>query len=372
MNRMVIANLVHRPVRSIISVLAIAVEVTLILLIVGLCIGMLNDTKDRQKGIGFDVMVLPPGSSIFTGMTGAPVSVKVADKLRQVPHVEVATPIVMQMITTGRLEVLDGVVLDPASPNDFDRMGRAFHYLQGGPFQGPYDMIVDDLFASQRNAKVGGTFEVMNQKFRICGIVEHGKGARRFVPMATLQDMIGANGKASIFYVKVDDDRNVDQVVAAIKAIPGMEQYAVRSVGEYTSMMTVENMPGLNQFIDVVIGVSIIIGFIVIFQAMYTAVMERTREIGILKSLGASRLYIANVVMRETFLLSLGGFACGVAFSAVARLALSHKFPVLPIAWDNHWVLRAAVIAVVGALLGALYPALKAARKDPIDALAYE
>ncbi len=372
MNRMVIANLVHRPLRSVISVIAIAVEVTLILLIVGLCIGMLNDTKERQKGIGFDVMVLPPGSSIFTGMTGAPVSIKVADKLRQVPHVAVATPIVMQMITTGRLEVLDGVVLDPDSPNDFDKMGLPFHYLKGGPFQGADDMIVDDLFAAQRHAKVGDTFAVMNQKFRLCGIVEHGKGARRFIPMATLQEMIGAGGKASMFYIKVDDEQNVDAVVAAIKAIPGMEQYAVRSVAEYTSLMTVDNMPGLNYFISVVIGVSVVIGFIVIFQAMYTAVMERTREIGILKALGASRLYIANVVLRETLLLSLAGFGLGVGLSALARLALSNRFPVMPIAWDNHWVLRALIIAVAGALLGAIYPALKAARKDPIDALAYE
>ncbi len=56
--------------------------------------------------------------------------------------------------------------------------------------------------------------------------------------------------------------------------------------------------------INVVIGIAMIIGFIVIFQAMYTAVMERTREIGILKSLGAGKLYIVNVVLRETLLIA--------------------------------------------------------------------
>ncbi len=136
MNRMVIANLVHRPLRSVISVIAIAVEVTLILLIVGLCIGMLNDTKERQKGIGFDVMVLPPGSSIFTGMTGAPVSIKVADKLRQVPHVAVATPIVMQMITTGRLEVLDGVDARPRLAQRLRQDGPAVPLPEGRALPG--------------------------------------------------------------------------------------------------------------------------------------------------------------------------------------------------------------------------------------------
>ena len=65
-------------------------------------------------------------------------------------------------------------------------------------------------------------------------------------------------------------------------------------------MMTPSNYPGLSTFIEVVIGISVIIGFIVIFQAMYTAVMERTREIGILKSMGASKFYIVNVILRET------------------------------------------------------------------------
>ncbi len=114
-------------------------------------------------------------------------------------------------------------------------------------------------------------------------------------PSATLQDIIGATGKASIFYVKLDDPNNADAVVREIKSIPGMEQYGVHSIKEYLSLMSSSSIPGLSTFIDVVIGISMVIGFIVIFQAMYAAVMERTREIGILKSLGAGKIYIVNV-----------------------------------------------------------------------------
>jgi putative ABC transport system permease protein len=369
---MVFANLVHRPLRTLISVFAISIEVTLILLIVGLCMSMLNDNADRQKGIGFDVMVSPPGSSFFTGITGAPVSIKVADILRTVPHVTAVAPIVTHFITTKRLEVIDGVDLDTNSPNNFDKMGRPFHYLAGGPFQGPYDMIVDDLSAEQNHTKVGDHYDVLNQNFRVCGIVEHGKGARRYVPIATLQDLLGSEGKASVFFVKADTPDNAETVVAAIKQIPGMDQYVARSLAEYASLMTVANMPGLGQFIDVVIGISVIIGFIVIFQSMYTAVMERTREIGILKSLGATKFYIVNVVLRESLILALGGVLLGLAFTALGSVAINYRFPLNRVAWDNHWVLRAALIAIAGALLGGLYPALKAAQRDPIEALAYE
>ena len=99
MNRMVVANLVHRPIRSVISIVAIALEVTLILLIVGLCYGIMNDSKNRTAGIGADVIVQPPGSSFLAGISGAPVSVKIADILRRMPHVKVVSPVVWQIVT---------------------------------------------------------------------------------------------------------------------------------------------------------------------------------------------------------------------------------------------------------------------------------
>ena len=115
-------------------------------------------------------MVSPPGSSFLAGITGAPVSMKVADKIRAVPHVTAVAPIVMHMITTGALEVLDGIDLNPKSPDDFDNMGEPFHDSSGGPFKGPDDMIVDDFFADQHHVKVGDQLDLLNQSFRICGL----------------------------------------------------------------------------------------------------------------------------------------------------------------------------------------------------------
>jgi putative ABC transport system permease protein len=367
MNKMVVANLVHRPIRSVISIVAIALEVTLILLIVGLCYGIMNDTKNRNVGIGFDVIVQPPGSSFLSGITGVPVSIKVADVLREMPHVKLVSPIVWQINSSGGLEVIDGIDIA-----NFEALGGPFHYVKGGPFQGPDDMLVDDFIARQRHVKVGDTMSILNHPFRICGIVENGRGARKYVPMSTLQDLNGSQGKASVFYLKVDDPANTQAVVDEIKKKPGMENYVSRSMADYLSMMTPSNLPGFRPFILVVIGVSLTIGFLVIFQSMYTAVMERTREIGILKSMGASKLYVVNLVLRETVLLALAGIVVGVAFSLAARLGIEHRWPLVHIDKSNDWMIRAAIVAIVGAALGALYPAYKAAQKDPIDALAYE
>jgi putative ABC transport system permease protein len=367
MNKMIVANLVHRPIRSLISIVAIALEVTLILLIVGLCYGIMNDSKNRTAGIGADVIVQPPGSSFLAGISGAPVSEKIADILRPMPHVKVVSPVVWIISTSGGLEVIDGI--DLAS---FEALGGPFQYLQGGPFQGPDDVLVDDYIARQKHVKVGDTMELLNHNFRVAGIVENGRGARKFLPMATLQDLMGAKGKASVFYVKLDDPANADAVVNAVKNQPGMERYSVLSTPDYLSMMTPSHLPGFRPFIGVVIGVSLIIGFLVIFQSMYTAVMERTREIGILKSIGASKFYIINVILRETVVLALAGIAVGIAVSLAARVGIQHRWPLVHIDQSNVWMLRATIIALVGATCGAIYPAFKAAGKDPIEALAYE
>jgi len=367
MNKMILANLVHRPFRTIISVVAVAVEVTLILLIVGLSIGMLNDAKNRQAGIGADIMVQPPNSSLLMGVNVAPVSIKLADRLRKVDHVVAVTPVVAQLNTAGSVEVIDGIDLQ-----SFEAVGGPMRYIAGGPFQGPDEILVDDYVAAAQKLKVGDSIETLNHTFRIAGVVDHGRGARKFLPIATLQDIIGAQGKASIFYVKLDDPNNAEAVVQEIKSIPGMEQYGVRSLKEYMSLMTSSSIPGLSTFIKVVIGISMVIGFIVIFQAMYAAVMERTREIGILKSLGAGKMYIVNVILRETLLIAIGGILLGIAVSYMARVVLHHKFQTLPILITPEWLTRATIIAIIGSLLGAVYPALKAAQKDPIDALAYE
>jgi len=365
-NKMVFANLIHRPIRSLISIIAIALEVTLILLIVGLALGLLRDSRQRQAGIGVDVIVMPPGSSFIVGLTGAPMSIKVGNVLAKLPHVETVAPVVTTVSTQGAIEVIAGIELQT-----YENLSGPFQYLSGGPFQFPDDCLVDDLFARAKHVKLNDKIEILNHPFRVAGIVEPGKGARKFLQLSVMQDLIGAQDKASIFYLKLDNPNNAEDVVNEIKAVPGMQSYVATSMAYYLSMMTTSRYPGVSQFIDFVIAISMIIGFLVIFQSMYTAVMERTREIGILKSLGASKLYIINVILRETVLLAIGGIVVGVVFSLAARAGIDRR-STLRVVVTGGWILRATLIAILGSIIGALYPAVKAAQKDPIDALAYE
>ncbi|MDE1154242.1 MAG: FtsX-like permease family protein [Acidobacteriaceae bacterium] len=368
MNKLIVGNLVHRPLRSLISAFAVAIEVVMILSIAAIMYGMLNNSRAGTMGIGGDMITHPGASTALMNTSAASADVRIANVLRALPHVKVVAPINIKLTTGASLENIYGIDYE-----SFNAL-RPFVFKAGGPFQQPFDMIIDDLqAASGKGFKVGDTIKTLNHNFRVCGIVEHGKGSRKFIPLTTMDMLDGNTGKASAFWIKTENAPHFQaDVRKEILATDGLQDWSVQTSDELLSMLTPEHMPGFNIALRVVVGIAIIIGFLVIFQSMYTAVMERTREIGILKSMGAGRLNIVSVILRETGLLAVTGVLLGVAATYGLRALLHAKFPTLSFAVTPQWVMTAVIIALLGALLGALYPALKAARKDPIDALSYE
>lgn len=367
MNKLVIANLLHRPLRSLISITAVAIEVIMILSIVGIFLGMLNDTKRRQNGIGADLMFLPSNASLFNGASGIAIPVKDEEALLRLPHVTVASPAIQKISTQGSVEILYGIDF-----KTFDDL-KPFQFIEGGPFKGPNDAIIDSVLAnSGKGYHVGDTIKIMEQPFRVSGIVEPGKGGRKLIPLETMQQLAGAPDKASLFYIKCDSPANADLVINEIHETPGFGNNTVMTIDSWLNQMTPDKIPGFNLALEVITGIAVIVGFLVIFQSMYTAVLERTREIGILKSLGTSKPMIVSVVLRETAVMAVAGVVLGIAGTYVVRMSLLHAFPTQHFEITAEWLGKGAGIAFLGALIGAVYPAWMAARKDPIDALAYE
>ena len=368
MNKLILGNLVHRPLRSVISALAVAIEVIMILSVVAIFYGVLNGNRTETTGIGMDMIVHPGAATAMMMTSSASADVRVAKVLGGLPHVQVVAPVNVKFTLGSSPENIFGI--------DFESYNalRPFVFVSGGPFKGAYDLIVDDLQASSGNGlRVGDTVKVLNHTFTVCGIVEHGKGARKYIPLETMDALDNNPGKASLFYLRTEDSpKYQEEVRSEILATDGLQDWSVQTSREFLSMLTPDHMPGFNIALNVVISIATIIGFMVIFQAMYTAVLERTREIGILKSMGAGRLAIVSVVLRETMLLAIVGTSLGVAATYLLRDVLGARFPTLSFELTLGWVINAVAIAMSGALLGALYPALKAARKDPIDALSYE
>lgn len=364
-NRLVIENLKHRKLRTLLSALSIGFQVTMILAVVGISRGMLQDSINRAKGVGADIWIKPPGASAIS-LSNASMPEKMIDGffLKQ-PHVTQAAGTLV--IAIGGISTVTGIEIDR-----FTALSGTFKYLSGGPFKDKNDLIIDEWYARQSNKKVGDTVTILNQQWRVSGIVAAGVLARLIVPIDTLQDLTGNTGKISQAYVKLDDSQRTDAVVKTFKEQLG-EDYLVYSIGEFISLFSVNNVPGLRAFIYVIIGLSLVIGFLVVWLTMYTTVLERTREIGILKSLGASPRDVLNIIVRETLLLAIGGWAAGLMLSFAANETINTLVRAnLQSVIVYDWWPTTLLIAVVASLLGATYPGLRAARQDAIEALAYE
>src|ERR1700674_3068458 len=194
------SNLGVHPLRSALSVLALSLQVFLVLLIVGLTTGALSDWRTRAEGIGADIIVQPPNSSIFFAFSSAVMPETLVEKIASLPAVDEVAPVLI-VVDQHNLGVVYGI--------DYDRfvgLSEGFTFLSGGPFQQPNQAIADELAAHSRKLRVGQSAKLLGHDFTISGIVVHAKGARFFVPMKPAQDIAGADQRVSMFYVRSKGD----------------------------------------------------------------------------------------------------------------------------------------------------------------------
>jgi len=183
-----------------------------------------------------------------------------------------------------------------------------------------------------------------------------------------MQNQVGSEGKASAFLVKVKEGFTVDQVGNNLNAAFPDNQIILTSELEELYM---QGIPALNVFLDVVIGVAAIISGLIILLTMYTTVTERTRQIGVLKSLGMSNTNIAWTIVQEALLISFGGVVFGITAMYLLKFALG-KWTSLTVVVEPSIILTITVVGLISGAVGALYPGLRAARLDAVDALNYD
>jgi putative ABC transport system permease protein len=335
----------------------------MILTLVGISYGTLDEAARRARGVGADIVVRPPGTSLIAA-SSSPMSEGLLPFFMKQPHVTFATGTMIQPL--GGLDSLSGIDLD-----QFNRLSGGFRFLRGRPFQNDDDIIVDEYYAKEKNLDIGSTIQLMNHTWRVSGIFESGKLARICAKLDVLQTLTGSSRKLSQIYLKVDDPPHAQAVVNDLRdKMPG---YFIYTMEEFASLLTISSVGLLRNFIGVVIGIAVIVGFLVVSMAMYTAVLERTREIGILKALGASSGYILNLLFRETLLIAIIGSVVGIIMTYGTQWLMMHAVPAtLTQETVYEWWPIAGAISVVGALLGAILPGWKAVKQDVIQALSYE
>jgi putative ABC transport system permease protein len=360
--KMVWSNLKARPLRSLLSIVAVSLQVILILLIVGLTSGVLKDFAERAEGVGADLFVQPPNSSIFFAMSGANMPESIGEGIAKLAPVDEVAGVLI-VVDSRNLNVVYGI-----DEPRFEGLSKGFQFLSGHGFVQPDDAIADDLVAQSRHLHVGDTIQLIHHPFHLVGIVVHGKGARFYVPLRTAQDVAGADKRVSMFYVRSKGDTEAARS-ALVKMLP---DYRVRTMAEYMTLMSSSNLPEMKPFIRAFVILGTAISFLVVLLTMHTMVLERTREIGILKALGQSRMSILGLIEAEASMMAGLGALLGLVVTFFTVVGLRYWAPTLQIRIDAAWVVWSVLIAIAASALGALYPGYRAARADPIEALSYE
>jgi len=372
------ANMLSRKTRSFVSIFGIALSVALLMVAVGLINGNIRDLANRIAYIGADIMVSKDSFGAF--YPNELVNDRYAEKIRAVDGVEIATPVLIESTSylnpkgTERIRQFNYVYgIDFA---EYNNVGAGFDFISGGPFEegeaGKLELIIDRQMAQANKIRLNDTVEMLGFDWKVVGITKEALGARIFVQRDELTEIArpGRQGVATLFYVRATDPNDVSGVVARLKSELG-DGWAVRNINDLFSVFTSSAL-GLREFTIAMIGICAVICFAVILLSMYNSIIERTREIGILKSLGATRRFIVQEILKEALLITAIGIVIGYILTYGGLLLIKNLFPLLEMEMTPDWMIISATIAFVAALLGTLYPASRASRLDPVVALSYE
>jgi putative ABC transport system permease protein len=365
MLELVLANLKNRPFRTLISVVGVALGVVLVILFTGLARGMTNDMARRASNWKAEIVFTRPGAMEITS-SNASVSTTYAERLKQIEGVE-ATVSVIRYITPNAkqrwgIQQIDGVEWQP-----FAEMNE-MRILAGRAASANDEVMLDERYVEDENVKLGDKIDLFGRNYTAVGIFAPPSGSRIKMSLAAMQDALEAPNKCTYILVKLKDGAEVEKVAARInEALPGNKVNLTRDL----IIDAQERIPALNLFLRVLVGLGAFVSTIFVLLSMYTTITERRKEIGILKSLGASKTFIISTIEGEAFLIGVLGIALGLAVSFLVAFGIGKIFD-LAFEFSTNWILTAILIAVGGSLAGALYPAWRASGIDPVEVMVNE
>jgi len=359
MLELVFANLKTRPFRTLISVAGVALGVILVLLFTGLARGVTEDMARRAANFKAEILFTRPGAMEMTS-SSASVSTAYAERLLEIEGVKSTVPVIRYITSNAQhrwgIQHLDGVEWQP-----FAEMNN-IQLTQGRAPTAIDEVVFDERQMLDNNSKVGDTTELFGKYYKIVGVFAPPSGARIKMSLAAMQDALQEPNKCTYILVKLKDDTDVEAVAAKIdEALPGNTVNLTRDL----IIDAQERIPGLNIFLRVLVGIGAFVSTIFVLLSMYTTITERRKEIGILKSLGASKSFIIKVIEGEAFVIGILGIILGFAISYIASIVIAESFD-LQFQFSRNWILSAVLIAIGGSLIGALYPAWRAADIDPV------
>ena len=360
-----LANLRVRPFRTFISVIGVALGVVLVVLFTGLARGMTNEMARRAANWKAEIVFTRPGAMELTS-SNASVSTTYAVRLREIEGVQSTVPVIRYITSDSSgqwgLKQIDGVDWEP-----FAEM-NGMKLVDGRAAVANDEVILDERQMHEDKVKLGDPLRLFGRDYKVVGVFSPPSGSRIKMSLSAMQEVLESPGKCTYVLVKLKDGADVEAVAARInEVLPGNKINLTRDL----VIDAQERIPALKTFLRVLVGLGAFVSTIFVLLSMYTTVTERRKEIGILKSLGASKGFIIKTIEGEAFMIGVLGVLLGLAVSVIVSLGLGRAFQ-LAFEFSSGWVLTAVSIAIAGSLIGALYPALRAASIDPVEVMANE
>ena len=364
---MAVQSLWQRAARTILTLSAIAITVGSIMALEGVVRSMADAMGEIVTGSKAEIMIRQRDAAASSMST---LDEQIANKVKVIPGVKYVSRMILTSITlpdTGGIFMLQGY-----SPSEVAI--RRFQAAEGTQITGNRQVMLGRIMSETMNRKVGDTVILSGKRFKVVGIFETGVSWEEMGGIVTLrdaQDILGKPRNVTMLAVNVQDKEQSQDLAALIN-----ERFP--SIQANLNADFLEQLPEMqytNLLMSAITVLSVFVGGLAVLNTMLMAVIERTREIGILRALGWKQVRILRMILSEAALLGiLGGvLGIGIAFGMTGLLGqLPGIGQALDPAWTSEIFLRGFLVAILLGLVGGLLPALRATRLQPTEALRYE
>lgn len=392
--RIALRSLWTSPLRSFLTLIGIAVGIAAVLHVVGLGRITQDSIRARLESLGLNVLMVRPGNSLMHGVRTADVVTSLTREDAQ--RIEAESAAIAAAVPTysgpGSAEYRDvnwQTRVTGTTPahfpvnNDTIAVGRAFsdrEVLQRARVAVLGDTVREELFGE--GDPIGGRILLNSQRFTVVGVLEpKGEGwgnpdDQVWVPITTAQERLYGVDHLSSILAQMRREEDFDEALFDIESILRRSHrlrkdqdndFQVRRQ-DFFLAATRDTTAEIARFVVLIAGVSLLVGALGIANVMLVSVTERTREIGIRRSLGATRLHILAQFLTESMVMGVAGGLLGVVLAAsLNELVLGGMAPLA-----TDWVFYSFGICAGIGIVAGMYPATRAAYQDVVDALRYE
>jgi len=382
-------SLKHRKISSSLTVLGIVIGITAIISLLSIGEGLQYAVSEQLESVGHDKIIITSGSDFMTAFMGEGLKEDDIDMIESVAGVEIAVGILFKSIPIkyGKENLIGSVIGMRSRDTEkiFSEMkifeideGRYFKSGERGvAFLGR--MAAENLF--EKEISIGDSLYIKGEKFRVIGLLKSTANNQRdravFISMEQLREITGSKDSITIIFAKVSDISRVEEISEEIEEELD-EEYGEGYYQATTSQQIAENVGSIFAILSFVLGgiasIALIVAGVGIANTMFASIMERTREIGVMKAIGATNYNVMEIFLVESSLLGFFGGAIGCVIGLlISQIITAAAGNLLPVPFKSvvtiEMIIFSLLFSVIVGVVSGLWPARRAAKLQPVDAL---